>query len=183
MCGGVGNEPRLLSRGFTPGITRMRDQTLPPLQGRVGPILRKGSSSCWKVCEGFKACLLAIYPSLPPSGLPSLLLLFPNVSCGFQIRFGAGEILAQSWEFPVLPVSFPAAKAMGCSGHTRPEEEIDAQMMCVALLQPRAIGYLEERQEQSLSCIAPSCLAQRVHGGMAWERQCTAKGWVCRSAW
>lgn len=136
----------------------------------MAPFLGRAAAAAGRYVKASRlVCWQYIPPSLPPSGLPSLLLLFPNVSCGFQIRFGAGEILAQSWEFPVLPVSFPAAKAMGCSGHTRPEEEIDAQMMCVALLQPRAIGYLEERQEQSLSCIAPSCLAQRVHGGMAWH--------------
>lgn len=62
-CGGAGDELRLPSRGFTPGVTRTRDQTLPPPPGRGGPMLRRGSSSCWNVPEGLGAGLLAIYPS------------------------------------------------------------------------------------------------------------------------
>lgn len=61
-CGGAGDELRLPSRGVTPGVTRMRDQTLPPPPGRGGPMLRKGSS-CWNVPEGLRTGLLAIYPS------------------------------------------------------------------------------------------------------------------------
>lgn len=67
----AGDELRLPSRGFTPGVARMRNQMLPPLPGHGGPVLRWGGSSCCNMREGLRAGLLEIYPSLRKTSFPT----------------------------------------------------------------------------------------------------------------